>query len=161
MLVGVLSDTNDRLPLIAKALDLFAQERVGAVIHAGDIVSPFAAKVLKTAESRCPLHVIYGNNEGESAGLASVLPQIERGPLRLELGGRKVLVHHFDKWCDPTDVAWADVVITGHTHEIVNEVRGARLFLNPGECCGWVKGRCTVAILDTVGPTATILDLEP
>jgi uncharacterized protein len=161
MLIGVLSDTHDRVPLIAKALDLFAEHKVKAVIHAGDIVSPFAAKALKAAESRCDLHVIYGNNEGESAGLASILPQISRGPLRLELDGCKVLVHHFDKWCDPGDVNWADVVITGHTHEIVNEIRDGRLFLNPGECCGWVNGRCTVALLDTDGPSARIIELEP
>jgi hypothetical protein len=161
MLIGVLSDTHDRLPTMAKALNLFLEHKVGAVIHAGDIVSPFAAKALKFVEPRCPLYVIYGNNEGESAGLVSLLPQIRRGPIRLELDGRKILVHHYDKWCDPADIAWADVVITGHTHEVVNEVRGGRLFLNPGECCGWVKGRCTVAILETNGPKAEIIELEP
>jgi len=123
MLVGVLSDTHDRLPLIAKALDVFRRQGVDVVIHAGDIVSPFAAKTLKRIESRCPLHVVYGNNEGESAGLSAILPQIQRGPIRLELDGRRILVHHFDRWCDPADVVWADVIVTGHTHEVVNEVR--------------------------------------
>ncbi len=161
MLVGVLSDTHDRLPLMAKALDLFAQRGVGAVIHAGDLCSPFAAKALKQAEARAPLHVIFGNNEGEVAGLTAVLPQLRRGPLRLDLDGRNVLVHHFDKWCDPADVEWADIVVTGHTHEVVNEVRRGRLFLNPGECCGWVNNRCTVALLDLAGPKAEIVELTP
>lgn len=161
MLVGVLSDTHDRVPLIAKALDLFAERGVEAVVHAGDICSPFAAKALKAAEARCPLHVILGNNEGEMAGLKSVLPQLSKGPLRLELDGCRVLVHHFDEWCEPQDVAWARVVVTGHTHEVVNEIRDGRLFLNPGECCGWVNGRCTVALLDTSGPKAEIIELVP
>lgn len=161
MLVGVLSDTHDRVPLITKALDLFAERGVGAVVHAGDICSPFAAKALKAAEDRCPLHVILGNNEGEIDGLTAILPQLCRGPIRLELEGRKILVHHFTKWCDADDVAWADVVITGHTHEVVNESRDGRLFLNPGECCGWVSGRCSVAVLDTTGPEAEIIDLIP
>ena len=40
------------------------------------------------------------------------------------------------------------VVITGHTHQVVNETKSNTLFLNPGECCGWVNDLCTVAILD-------------
>lgn len=40
------------------------------------------------------------------------------------------------------------VVITGHTHEVVNETRDGTLLLNPGECCGWVTDRCTAAVLD-------------
>jgi len=161
MLIGVLSDTHDRVPLIAKALDLFTERRVEVVVHAGDLCSPFAAKALKAVEDRCPLHVIFGNNEGEMAGLTAVLPQLQRGPLRLEFGGRRILVHHFEKWCEPEDVSWAEVVITGHTHEVVNETRDGRLFLNPGECCGWVNGRCTVAILDTTEPKAEIAELKP
>jgi len=161
MLVGVLSDTHDRVPLIAEALALFAGRGVGAVVHAGDICSPFAAKALRAVADRCPLHVIFGNNEGETAGLMTILPQLRRGPLRLELDGRKVLVHHFDEWCESADVDWAGVVVTGHTHEVVNEVRDDRLFLNPGECCGWVNGRCTVALLNTAGPDAEIVDLTP
>lgn len=161
MLVGVLSDTHDRVPLITRALDLFAERGVETVVHAGDICSPFAAKAIKVAEQRCPLHVIFGNNEGEVAGLKAILPQLDRGPLRLELDGCNVLVHHFEKWCEPQDLAWADVVVTGHTHEVVNVERDGTLFLNPGECCGWVNGRCTVALLDTAGPTAEIIELTP
>lgn len=161
MLVGVLSDTHDRVPLIAQALDLFAKRGVRAVIHAGDICSPFAAKALKTVEDGCPLHVVFGNNEGEIDGLKSILPQLDRGPLRVELDGRKILVHHFEKWCKPVDLDWADVVITGHTHEVVNAVRDGKLFLNPGECCGWVNNRCSIALLDTAGPEAEIINLTP
>ncbi len=161
MLVGVLSDTHDRMPLIRQALELFADRNVEAVIHAGDICSPFAAKALKDVESRCPLYVILGNNEGEMAGLKGVLPKLTQGPLKLEWDGRKVLVHHFDQWCDPTDIAWADVVVSGHTHEVVKEVRDGTLFLNPGECCGWVNGTCTVALLETDEPKAEIIELTP
>ena len=77
-----------------------------------------------------------------------MLPQIREGPLHVELGGKRVLVHHFIDWCDAADVARADVIVTGHTHEVAIERRDGRLFLNPGECCGWVTGRCTVAIVE-------------
>ena len=158
MIVGVLADTHDRLPAIDRAMDFFRRRRVEAVVHAGDLVAPFAARRLLGGVG--PLHVVYGNNDGERAGLKAVLPQITDGPLWLDLGGKRVLVHHVLDGCDSRDVARADVVITGHTHEVVNRTDGPRLFLNPGECCGWVHGTCTVALLDTDGPSATMVTLE-
>jgi uncharacterized protein len=158
MLIGVISDTHDRLPAIDRAMALFAERRVEAVVHAGDLVAPFAARRLKA--STVPLHVTYGNNDGERAGLLDVLPQIVDGPLHISLGGRNILVHHFIGWCSPEDIARAEIIITGHTHEIVNTSEDGKLYLNPGEACGWVSGRCTVAILDTAAPSATICDLD-
>jgi len=157
VLVGVLSDTHDRLPMIDAALALFALRRVEAVIHAGDLVAPFAARRLLRYAG--PLHVTYGNNDGERAGLKQLLPQIQDGPLFVTLGGRTVLVHHFVDWCQPADLSQADIIVTGHTHEVVNRFEPGNLFLNPGECCGWVTGRCTVAILDTDGPSAEVCEL--
>ncbi|MFQ6048697.1 MAG: metallophosphoesterase [Phycisphaerae bacterium] len=158
MLIGVMSDTHDRVPAIAAALELFSRHDVAALVHAGDIVAPFAAKVLQRFAR--PIHVIYGNNDGERAGLLSLLPQIRHGPVRLELGGRRILLHHFIDWCDAEDIRQAEIVITGHSHEVVNELRDGKLYLNPGECCGWVGGRCTVALLEVSGPSAEIVELS-
>ncbi|MCH7808457.1 MAG: metallophosphoesterase [Planctomycetes bacterium] len=157
MLVGVISDTHDRLPRIDAALALFASKKVEAIIHPGDFVAPFAIGRLLRFSG--PIFATYGNNDGERAGLKKGLPQLVDGPLFVALGGRTILVHHFIDWCDQDDIERADVVVTGHTHEVVNRVEDGRLFLNPGECCGWVNGRCTVAILDTQGPWAEICEL--
>ncbi len=156
MLVGVISDTHDRLPSIDHALALFQERGVEAVIHPGDLIAPFAARRLLSYSG--PLFVTYGNNDGERRGLKAILPQIVDGPLFVELGGRNILVHHFIEWCAPEEVERADIVITGHTHEVVNRFDGNKLFLNPGEACGWVNDRCTVAILDTDGPSAEVLE---
>jgi putative phosphoesterase len=159
MRIGVISDTHDRLPTIDRALAVFRERRVETILHLGDIIAPFAAK--KLTDLTLPLHVIYGNNDGERAGLKKTLPQILDGPLAITLGGRRLLLHHFIDWLTPEQVAGADAVLTGHTHEVVNEVRDGRLLLNPGECCGWVTGRCTVAVLETEPLTAEIVDLTP
>lgn len=159
MRIGILSDTHDRLPAIDAALAEFTRRGVETVVHPGDLVAPFAARRLLAWKG--PLLVTYGNNDGERKGLKAALPQIQDGPLHVDLAGRRVLVHHYLDWCHPADVERADVIITGHTHEIVNERRDGRLFLNPGECCGWVAGRCTVAVLDTEGPSAEIIELKP
>lgn len=146
MKVGILSDTHDRLPTLRAALELFKSRGLGTLIHAGDMVAPFAAKPV--AEYPGTVHVVYGNNDGERRGLKHTLPQIQDGPLHVEIGGRKILIHHFLDWCHDEQLEQADVVVTGHTHEVAIEKHDDKLLLNPGECCGWLTGRCTVAVLD-------------
>ncbi|MCC7204677.1 MAG: metallophosphoesterase [Phycisphaeraceae bacterium] len=160
MKIGVLSDTHDRLPTFRRAVAMFRHLKVDAVIHAGDFIAPFAAKVVAPEVLDIPFHCVYGNNDGERKGLKAVLPNIQDGPLRMTIGGKTLVVHHFIDWLKPTDLAGADVVITGHTHEVVNEARDGKLILNPGECCGWVHDRCTVAILDLDAVKAQIVEVH-
>ena len=159
MRIGVLADTHDRLPALERGLAILQERQVEAIVHAGDLVAPFTAKRLLAW--RGPLHVIYGNNDGERRGLKAVLNQITDGPLWIPAGGRRVLLHHFIDWCKADDVAKADIIITGHTHEVVSERRDGKLFLNPGECCGWVNGRCTLAVLDTRSLSAEVIEVTP
>ncbi len=159
MRIGIISDTHDRLPALDRGLELLERREVSAIIHPGDVIAPFAAKRLLAWTG--PLHVVYGNNDGERAGLKKVLPQIQDGPLWVDGDGKRILVHHFIDWCSAADVEVADIIITGHTHEVVNETRDGKLFLNPGECCGWVNGRCTVAVLETESMSAEILEVKP
>lgn len=162
MKIGVISDTHDRLPTFRRAVELFNDLRVGAVLHAGDFVAPFAAKLLLGCTM--PVHCIYGNNDGERAGLRKVIPQVIDGPWRGELGGVTIAMHHWIEWFKPGETDGARVVISGHTHEVVVEHReaasgGRVLYLNPGECCGWLTGRCTVALLDTQTIEAEIVEV--
>lgn len=147
MKIGVISDTHDHMMAIDAALDEFRRRGLTTLIHAGDVIAPFAAQRL--ADYGGTLHVVYGNNDGERAGLQRVLPQIQDGPLHVEIAGRRILVHHFIDWCSPADVARADIIITGHTHKLRVERIDGRLYINPGECCGWVTGACTIGVLDT------------
>ncbi|MEM9348292.1 MAG: metallophosphoesterase [Planctomycetota bacterium] len=174
MKVGVISDTHDRLPTFRQALAMFQRLNVGAILHAGDLVAPFAAKLLKDPDlvGDTPVFCIYGNNDGERQGLKELLPQIVDGPLRLELPtaagqSRIVVMHHFIDWLNPADRVGADVVISGHNHEASVELKdtptnlsGKQLLLNPGECCGWVNDRCTVAVLDLDTMKADIVDIR-
>ena len=160
MKVGILSDTHDRLPTLRRALALFQRLKVEAILHAGDYVSPFAADLLAPASLNIPLHCVYGNNDGDLAALKAKLPNIVPGPLTVKLAGRTIVLHHIIEQLKPAHVAGADVVITGHTHEVVNEQKQGKLFLNPGECCGWVSDRCTVAMLDLAELTAEIVEVH-
>lgn len=158
MRVGVVADSHDRLPALRAVLERFEREKLDTIIHAGDFVAPFAAKLLAAYPGT--VYAVYGNNDGERAGLARVLPTLQDGPLWIELAGRRILVHHFIDWCASADVQRADVVITAHTHQVVCERDGERLNLNPGECCGWLTGKCTAAILRLDTLTADIFEVH-
>ena len=166
MKIGVVSDTHDRLPTFRRALATSQRLGVDAIFHAGDYVAPFAAKLIAPASLATPTYCIYGNNDGERAGLKKILPTLVDGPLRVELdtpaGKRIIAMHHFVDWFEPGDLTGADVVISGHNHVASVEERGGQMFLNPGECCGWVNDRCTVALLDQSDPrpAAEIIELH-
>lgn len=157
MQVGVISDTHDRLTTIDRGLEILRSRGAEVLLHPGDVVAPFAAK--RFLDWPGDLYITYGNNDGERKGLKAILPQIQEGPMLLGVAGRRILLHHFIDWCSQEEIDRAEIVVTGHTHEVVNELREGKLFLNPGECCGWVTGRCTVALLDTDSLTAEIIEV--
>ena len=160
MKIGVISDTHDRLPTFRRAIALFNRLNVAAIFHAGDYVAPFAAKLIAPDVLATPLHCVFGNNDGERKGLKAILPNLVDGPLRVQLAGRTIVMHHFIDWLKPADTQGAHVVITGHTHAPVNETKNGTLYLNPGECCGWVHDRCTIALLDLEKLTAEIIEVH-
>ena len=143
MKIGIMADSHDNLNAIRRALDVFRSHGVEAIVHAGDVVAPFAAKAV--ARFTGPVHAVFGNNDGERKGLAKVL-DIVAPPRTIALGGRTILVAH-----DEAEVArpspGVHVVVTGHSHEPAI-VPGAPLRINPGETGGWLKGRATCVVLD-------------
>jgi len=159
MIVGLMADSHDHLRLTRSALEVFRERGAGAVIHAGDVVAPFAAKVL--AECDAPVHAVFGNNDGERAGLAKVL-DIAPGPRAFEFGGRRIVVAHDLPEIPMEETARAHVVVTGHTHGPLIEPSGEPgnpLMINPGETGGWLTGRATCAVLDTDTMEAEICEL--
>ncbi len=159
MLIGIFSDTHDQLVAIDKALAVFKERNVDFVIHGGDIISPFAAKKIK-AGVEVPLYIIYGNNDGEREGLKKILPQIEDGPMFIEAAGKTILVHHDPDLTPPDAIDRADIIITGHTHELGTRQEGSKLYINPGEGCGWLTGKATVALLDPKSLNVEIVELR-
>jgi hypothetical protein len=63
---------------------------------------------------------------------------------------------HDEKRLTPEDFEAADIIVCGHTHEPKIERPEGRLKVNPGECCGWISGRCTVAVIDTLTMSADV-----
>ena len=157
MKVGIISDTHDNIPKIKKALAAFAMRKCEALIHAGDVISPFAAKALRAA--KLPIYAVYGNNDGDHKALADLLPGICEGPRLVELDGKKILVAHSITQVPEPARAGTDLVVVGHTH-VAGIERTKPLDLNPGECGGWLYARHSVAVLDTARMSLEEISLD-
>ena len=160
MKIGIISDTHDHLDNIKKAMDLFKQEQIGYLIHCGDFVAPFTLPLF--SQLNVPFLGVFGNNDGERLLLrerAKDIGEIKVQPAFLELGGRKIVVMH-----EPalqTALAKSgefDVILVGHTHQ-PEIIMGETLIINPGECCGWLTNRATIAVLDLSTMSARLLEL--
>ena len=117
MLIGVVSDTHGHVD--PRLLDAFAG--VDAILHAGDVGS---MAVLDALAAIAPVHAVCGNND-EPLGCLG-LPHT----LDLTLGGVAIrVVHQLPHAGDLSDVR---VLVYGHSHRQVNELRDGVLHLNPG-----------------------------
>jgi len=159
--LGIIADSHENMPLIAKAVELFNHEEVGLVLHAGDFISPITAKEFKRLKSK--LIGVFGNNDGDKLLLQRQFQDI--GELyedyhELEIEGKKVVLMHQPKFLETLIASGKyDLIIYGHTHEI--DIReGQPLVVNPGECGGWLTGRSTVAIVELETMKVKIYDLQ-
>ncbi|MCE4607143.1 MAG: metallophosphoesterase [Desulfurococcales archaeon] len=161
MLVGIMSDSHDNIPNVKKALTVFRENKVKAVIHLGDIVSPFTLKELCSLE--IPVYAVFGNNCGEKILLSQVAREcgvkLSHPPYQIELGENRVrrilLLHGFGSKQQTVQLARIlaksgeyDAILFGHTHEPLIEKHGNTILLNPGEVLGYLTGKASIALLD-------------
>ena len=67
MILGVVSDTHNRLGNIEKIIDIFNSNKVDFVIHTGDITK--SETLRKFSNLNCSLMGVYGNNDLLELGL--------------------------------------------------------------------------------------------
>ena len=158
-MIGVMSDSHDNVTQIRKAVTLFKDAGCDLVLHAGDVVAPFAARELEALG--CPVKAVFGNCDGEKKGLAAAIQpfgRIREAPFKFKYNKINVLVTHLN-----APVAFYagqkkhDLIIFGHTHESEIRKMGATLIINPGETGGWLTGKSTVALFDPAAGDARIV----
>lgn len=163
MIVGLVADTHDNIHMIDRAVERLNKERVGLVLHAGDYVSAFTAKHFEPLDA--PMIGVYGNNCAEREVLGRVYAEVGaeiRGFFaEVEAGGLRVALLHGHRKED-VERAYGggyDVMVRGHTHRASIGEEDGVLVVNPGEVCGYVSGRCTLAFLDTARRAAWLCEL--
>lgn len=163
MMIGLMSDTHDRLDAIAAAVDFFNRQGVSNVLHAGDLVSPLAVPLFSRLKAR--LHYVWGNNEGDREFVTVRFREIGIVPMGdfavVELAGKKIALLHGTHEPIVESLVRSglfNVVVRGHNHR-AEIIEGRTLVVNPGEVCGYLSGRKTVAVLDLGKLHAEIVEL--
>ncbi|MCW4001732.1 MAG: metallophosphoesterase [Candidatus Bathyarchaeota archaeon] len=154
MIVGMIADTHDRLPLLDKAVKRLNEERVELVLHAGDYVAPFVVPHFKSLKAN--LIGVFGNNDGDKELLKSRFTEIGaeiRGKFAEVIVDKlRIALLHGDEMGllqSLIDVGNYDIVVHGHTHEAKTYRKEETLVINPGEICGYLNENPSMTILDT------------
>ena len=162
MRIAVLSDTHDNIWKIEAAAPHLQQAE--AVLHCGDLCSPFVIKHLAEAVGERALHVVWGNNDGDTFAIgrvASAYPRVKiHGMLaRLELGGVAIALNHYPEIAhDLARSGQYGLVCYGHDHTLHQSEIDGCLLLNPGEMMG-LNGRSTLALVDLPAMSVEILEV--
>ena len=172
MLVGIMSDTHDNLPMVDKAVSTLQNEKVELVLHAGDYVAPFVIPYFEPFKGK--FIGVFGNNDGDHEFLKKrfaefgleirgIFAEINIDNLRIALlhggepggapGPSELLRSLLKTTC-------YDVIIHGHVHEAKAYKKGRTLIINPGEVCGYLTGKPSIAVLDTKSMEAKIIPLK-
>ena len=165
MRIGLIADTHDNLPAIDKAIKRLNDAKVDLVLHAGDYVAPFVIPRFKALNAR--LIGVFGNNDGDHEFLKKRFSECPNCEIRgrfaeINVDGFKIALLHGDE----TELLDAlincggfDAVVHGHSHAEVSRKNGKTLIVNPGEVCGYLTGKSTMALLDTAKREARIFEL--
>ncbi|MFX1447863.1 MAG: metallophosphoesterase [Promethearchaeota archaeon] len=167
--MAVFSDTHDHRDNILKAVSIINEKKVDALIHCGDYVAPFVKKWFNELNEsiKAQFFGVFGNNDGEILYLTQNLGQIcefakNSHELIIEIGGKKIFVSHMPKQetIDAlADSGRFDIILSGHTHKMVNRKQNGVLIVNPGELCGYLTNRSTFAIIDTETMDVEIIEI--
>lgn len=165
MLIGLIADTHDNLPLVDKAIKKLNEKNVELVLHAGDYVAPFVIPKFKELKAR--LIGVFGNNDGDRELLKKRFNEHEGLEMRgnfaeIFIDGLRIALLHGNE----EELLKAlinsesfDVVVHGHTHKAETYQKGKTSIVNPGEVCSYLTGNSTIALLDTDKRKAEIVEL--
>lgn len=164
-MIGLISDTHDNLPFIDKTVKRLNGERVELVLHAGDYIAPFVIPRFKSLKAR--LIGVFGNNDGDHELLKKRFSEYEHLELRGNFAAITVedlkiaLLHGHEEELLKALISSQgfDVIVHGHTHKAEIHREGRTLVVNPGEVCGYLTGKSTMALLDAHRCEAKIVEL--
>ena len=160
MILGILSDTHDRVETMAAAMELLRRHGAEFFIHCGDVGSERVLDHL----AGVPAAFVFGNTDWDRPALSRYAEQIGvacHGDLAdLDLGGRKIAVTHGDDFKLKQRLLTEqrhDYLLQGHTHVRADQRVGRTRLINPGALHR--AREKTVALLDTVADRLQFLSV--
>jgi uncharacterized protein len=165
MLIGAISDSHDNLPKIEKAVKILNEQKVALVLHAGDYISGFT--IPKFQQLNCKLIGVFGNNDGDHELLKKRFSETENCTIQgsfasVNLDGFKIALLHGEEeelLCALIDSQHFDAIVHGHSHLKGIQKKGKTITINPGELCGYLTGKSTIATIDTDKKQAKLIEI--
>jgi len=110
---------------------------------------------------------VFGNNDGDRELLKKRFASIETAEIRggfaeVTVDGLKIALLHGEEnelLNSLVNTECYDVVVHGHSHEARTYRKGKTIVINPGEVCGYLSGKSTIALFDTETREAKIIQL--
>jgi putative phosphoesterase len=110
---------------------------------------------------------VFGNNDGDHELLKRRFSEYPNMELRnsfaevLVTGVKIALLHGSNQELLEALINSGNFgfVVYGHSHTAEVSQRGKTLIVNPGEVCGYLTGKPTVGVLDTIKHEARIIEL--
>ncbi|MDQ4074952.1 MAG: metallophosphatase family protein [Chloroflexota bacterium] len=137
MRIGILSDIHDHVWNLQAALHWMngaqGEQGVEALICCGDLCSPFIVGLLAEGLPERPIHIVFGNNDGDLFRISANAAKHEQVHLHgelfeAELDGKRVAANHYPTIALPlAHSAHYDVVCFGHNHQYEITRRGPTL----------------------------------
>ena len=152
MILGVVSDTHNRVSNVEKIIDIFNSNQVDYVIHTGDITRADTLNRFSRLNSK--LIAVLGNNDLEELGLKETWKIhnfiLETPPLVIVLGGKKIAIFHEPDGINEFIAKNSSInyIFHGHTHRYRSEEKKGITIFNPGESAGMLKGKNAVGLID-------------
>lgn len=160
MLIGIISDTHDRLERTAQAVNLLHHAQVQAIFHCGDICDHDILALF----AGTPTYFVQGNND-DDASLRQAwkamehLQYLELGNT-IELEGKKIgITHgHLGRITRELLLSEPDYLLSGHTHEARDARYNNVRCINPGALHR--ASNYSIATLDLVTDALTFLPIQ-
>ena len=161
MVIGILSDSHDKIPALQAAIKVLLANGAQMLIHCGDLGGEQAIDCLAGHDAA----FVWGNCDWDRRGLDEYARSVGVRCLGtggcLDLDGKRVCVTHGDEpptiqrlLADPE----TNYLLMGHTHQRRDERVGHVRVINPGALHrANVK---TVALLDLTNDRLTVLEVK-
>jgi len=160
MLLGILSDTHDKLARTRHAVELLREAGAEALIHCGDLSGPDILRACAVL----PCWYVFGNNDDDMIpDLRQVSAETEAVCLEwageVVLAGKRIAVTHGHVTADVRRLlnASPDYLLTGHSHVAEDFQAGPTRRINPGALHR--ASRFSVALLDLATDKLMFLDV--
>lgn len=152
MIIAVMSDSHDNIWKLQDSFSYLLD--VDIIVHCGDIISPFMILRLIHGVNGKPVHIVWGNNDGDKRLLTEAAASADNIHLHgdyalLDLDGYRIAINHYPGIARAlAESGKFNLVCYGHDHTAHDEWVGNTLLLNPGELMG-MNGHSTIVIFNT------------